>query len=47
MNDVKNSGLDVKPYLAKGQEIIDMPDEAQMESVLDTYVGANGQPIQY
>lgn len=43
VNDVKNSGLDVKPYLAKGQEIIDMPDEAQMESVLDTYVGANGQ----
>lgn len=43
VNDVKNSGLDVKPYLAKGKEIIDMPDEAQMESVLDTYVGANGQ----
>ena len=43
VNDVKNSGLDVKPYLAKGQEIIDMPDEAQMESVLDAYVGANGQ----
>lgn len=43
VNDVKNSGLDVKPYLTKGQEIIDMPDEAQMESVLDTYVGANGQ----
>lgn len=43
VNDVKNSGLDVKPYLAKGQEIIDMPDEAQMESVLNAYVGANGQ----
>lgn len=43
VNDVKNSGLDVKPYLAKGKEIIDMPDEAQMESVLDAYVGANGQ----
>ena len=43
VNDVKHSGLDVKPYLAKGQEIIDMPDEAQMESVLDAYVGANGQ----
>lgn len=43
VNDVKNSGLDVKPYLAKGQEIIDMPDEKLMESVLDTYVGANGQ----
>lgn len=43
VNDVKNSGLDVKPYLAKGKEIIDMPDEKLMESVLDTYVGANGQ----
>ncbi len=43
VNDVKHSGLDVKPYLAKGQEIINMPDEAQMESVLDAYVGANGQ----
>lgn len=43
VNDVKNSGLDVRPYLEKGQEIIDMPDEAQLESVLDTYVGADGQ----
>ena len=43
VNDVKNSGLDVKPYLAKGKEIINMPDEKLMESVLDTYVGANGQ----
>ena len=43
VNDVKNSGLEVRPYLEKGQEIIDMPDEAQLESVLDTYVGANGQ----
>ncbi len=43
VNDVKHSGLDVKPYLAKGQEIINMPDEAQMESVLDAYVGANGK----
>ena len=43
VQDVKNSGLDVGPYLEKGAETIPMPDESQMESVLDTYVGTNGE----
>ncbi len=43
VQDVKNSGLDVGTYLEKGAETIPMPDESQMESVLDTYVGANGE----
>ena len=43
VQDVKISGLDVTPYLEKGVETIPMPDESQMESVLDTYVGANGK----
>lgn len=43
VQDVKNSDLDVGPYLEKGAETIPMPDESQMESVLDTYVGANGK----
>ena len=43
VQDVRNSGLDVGPYLEKGAETIPMPDESQMESVLDIYVGANGK----
>ncbi len=43
VQDVRNSGLQVKPYLEKGTETIPMPDESQMEQILDTYVGANGK----
>lgn len=41
--DVTQSGLDVYPYLEKGKEIIAIPDEDVMESILNEYVGANGK----
>lgn len=43
VGDVERSGLDVTSYLTKGKEQIPLPKEGQMESVLDTYVGANGK----